>query len=54
MDNSATYPTRSVKLDDQTYKRLKRRAREEGRTLSGLFRLLSFAPTPPLKKSRHA
>ena len=51
MDNTATYPTRSVKLDEQTYKRVKRRAKEEGRTITGLLRLLSFAPTPPIKLS---
>ena len=49
-----TYPTRSIKVEDPTYYRLKRRARREGRTLSGLLRLLSFAPTPPLKPSSDA
>ena len=49
MNSSATYPTRSVKLDEQTYKRIKTRAKEEGRTITGLIRLLSFAPTPAIR-----
>ena len=50
MDTS-TYPIKTVKLDVQTYKRIKRRAKDEGRTITGLLRLLSFAPTPPIKLS---
>lgn len=44
----------SVQLDVPTYTRIKQRAKKEVRTITGLLRLLSFAPTPPLKSSSDA